>query len=176
VFRHCRLGEPAAWSAAQGALRQALAYSVRASGWTGNEELGYTTSRLHLYDTVSDEISPVAEHLQREIWQQSVAAAAAPGANVDATKLLLPALNTMIDITGTRQNAFNMHPPAVVFLLLFAFSFGAAFLAGYSMHARAEAGSTCSLSPWQLRERSMRRLRSNIPGRGLSGVLTPIER
>ncbi len=32
VFRHCRLGEPAAWSAAQGALRQALAYSVRALG------------------------------------------------------------------------------------------------------------------------------------------------
>jgi hypothetical protein len=37
----------------------------------------------------------------------------------------------MIDITSTRQNAFNMHPPAVVFLLLFAFSCGAAFLAGY---------------------------------------------
>jgi ribonucleoside-diphosphate reductase alpha chain len=29
-FGHCRLGEPAAWSAAQGALRQALAYSFRA--------------------------------------------------------------------------------------------------------------------------------------------------
>ena len=44
VFRHCRLGEPAAWSAAQGALRQALAHSVRTSGWTGNEELGYAKS------------------------------------------------------------------------------------------------------------------------------------
>lgn len=99
----------------------------------------YITSRLHLYDAVSDEISPVTEHLQREIWQQSVAAAAAPGANVDATKLLLPAINTMIDITGTRQNAFNMHPPAVVFLLLFAFSGGAAFLAGYSMNARGRS-------------------------------------
>lgn len=65
----------------------------------------YTTSRLHLYDAVSEEVSPTSEHLQQKIWQQSVAAAAAPGANVDATKLLLPALNTMIDITGTRQNA-----------------------------------------------------------------------
>lgn len=36
----------------------------------------------------------------------------------------------MIDITATRRNAFNMHPPAFVFLLLFAFSGGAAFLGG----------------------------------------------
>src|SRR6185437_6823528 len=47
----------------------------------------------------------------------------------------LPALNDMIDITSTRQNAFNMHPPEVVFLLLFAFSLGCAFLAGYGMTA-----------------------------------------
>jgi hypothetical protein len=99
----------------------------------------YTTSRLHLYDSVAPEISPTSERLQREIWRQSVAAATAPGANVDATKLLLPALNTMIDITGTRQNAFNMHPPAVVFWLLFAFSGGAAFLAGYSMNIRGRS-------------------------------------
>jgi hypothetical protein len=99
----------------------------------------YTTSRLHLYDAVSVEVSPASEHLQREIWQQSVAAVAAPGANVDATKLLLPALNTMIDITGTRQNAFNMHPPSVVFLLLFVFSGGAAFLAGYSMNVKGRS-------------------------------------
>jgi len=96
----------------------------------------YTTSRLHLYDSVSQEISPASKELQREIWEKSVAAANAPGAKVDATKLLLPALNAMIDITATRQNAFNMHPPAVVFLLLFAFSGGSAFLAGYSMTAR----------------------------------------
>jgi hypothetical protein len=99
----------------------------------------YTNSRLHLYDAVSDEISPVTEHLLREIWKQSVAAAASPGASVDATKILLPALNTMIDITATRKIAFNMHPPEVVFLLLFVFSGGAAFLGGYSMtlHGRS---------------------------------------
>ncbi|HTC75789.1 MAG TPA: hypothetical protein VK684_09450 [Edaphobacter sp.] len=99
----------------------------------------YTNSRLHLYDAVSDEISPVTEHLQREIWKQSVDAATSSGANVDATKILLPALNTMIDITATRRNAFNMHPPAVVFLLLFAFSGGAAFLGGYSMTIRGRS-------------------------------------
>ena len=99
----------------------------------------YTTSRLHLYDSVAAEISPASEHLQREIWQQSVAAATDPNAKVDAAKLLLPALNAMIDIAGTRRNAFNMHPPAVVFLLLFAFSGGSAFLAGYSMTARGRS-------------------------------------
>ncbi len=39
----------------------------------------------------------------------------------------------MIDITSTRQNAFNMHPPAVVYWLLFVFSGGSALMAGYSM-------------------------------------------
>jgi len=93
----------------------------------------YTTSRLHLYDSVTEEVSPVTERLQHEIWQKSVAAATSPGANADATKLLLPALNAMIDITATRQNSFYMHPPAIVFLLLFAFSCGSAFLAGYTI-------------------------------------------
>jgi hypothetical protein len=93
----------------------------------------YTASRLHLYDTVSEDVSPRTAQLQHEIWQRSVAAAVASGANPDATKLLLPALNAMIDITATRQNAFYMHPPSVVFLLLFGFSCGAAFLAGYGM-------------------------------------------
>ncbi len=95
----------------------------------------YTTSRLHLFDAVGPEISPESARLQLAIWRQSMAAATARGANPDATKLLLPALNDMIDITSTRQNAFNMHPPAVVYWLLFAFSCGSALMAGYSMKA-----------------------------------------
>jgi hypothetical protein len=93
----------------------------------------YVTSRLHLYDRVSIEVSQTTEELQREIWQKSLAAAAAPGANPDATKLLLPALNAMIDITATRENSFHMHPPDVVFYLLFVLGGGCAFLAGYGM-------------------------------------------
>src|SRR5260370_26585948 len=99
----------------------------------------YTTSRLGLYNAVSEEISPATEHLQCEIWQQSVAAASAPGASVAAAKLLLPSLNAMIDITSTRQNAFNMHPPDVVFLLLFPFTCGAAFLPGYGITAHGRS-------------------------------------
>jgi hypothetical protein len=95
----------------------------------------YVTSRLHLYDRASGEVPPATEQLQLEIWQGAVANVAAPGANPDAGKLLLPALNAMFDITATRQNAFNMHPPAVIFLLLFILSGGSAFLAGYGMTA-----------------------------------------
>jgi hypothetical protein len=93
----------------------------------------YATSRLHLYDKVGDEILPETARLQREIWQQATLAATSDTAKTDAAKLLLPAINDMIDITSTRQNAFNMHPPQVVFWLLFAFSGGAALMAGYSM-------------------------------------------
>jgi hypothetical protein len=93
----------------------------------------YVDSRLHLYDRVSNEVSKTTMRLQQEIWKKSIAAAAAPGANPDATKLLLPALNDMIDITSTRQNAFNMHPPTVIFLLLFVLSGCCAFVAGYGM-------------------------------------------
>jgi hypothetical protein len=93
----------------------------------------YVTSRLGLYERVSNEVSPESEHLQHEIWQRSVAASSAPGAHPDATRLLVPALNAMFDITPSRQATFNMHPPDVVFYLLYAFSCGAAFLAGYTI-------------------------------------------
>ena len=63
----------------------------------------------------------------------------APGASPDAAKLLLPALNEMIDITSTRQNAFHMHPPAIIFLLLFVLSGCCAFVAGYGMTATARS-------------------------------------
>jgi hypothetical protein len=95
----------------------------------------YVDSRLHLYDVGSPEVGPRTEQLKREIWEDAVADAAAPGTNPDATKLLLPALNDMFDITATRQNAFHMHPPRLIFLLLFILSGGAAFLAGYGMSA-----------------------------------------
>ena len=95
----------------------------------------YVDSRLHLYDGASAEPSRDTEQLKQEIWRDSIADVAAPGANPDATRLVLSALNNMFDITATRQNAFNMHPPSVIFLLLFILSGGSAFLAGYGMSA-----------------------------------------
>jgi hypothetical protein len=47
--------------------------------------------------------------------------------------LLLPALNQMIDVTTTRTMTAQMHPPMVVFVMLFGLALAGALLAGYGM-------------------------------------------
>ena len=47
--------------------------------------------------------------------------------------LLLPALNAMIDITTTRTMATQMHPPMVIFALLFGLALASSLLVGYGM-------------------------------------------
>jgi hypothetical protein len=47
--------------------------------------------------------------------------------------LLLPALNQMIDITTTRTMALQLHPPLIIFGMLFLVALASALLAGYSM-------------------------------------------
>ena len=68
--------------------------------------------------------------LQNEIWSRAVAATR--GENV-STMLLLPAINQMIDITSTRMMAAQLHPPNVIFLLLFGLALACALLSGYDM-------------------------------------------
>ncbi|MGH7795185.1 MAG: hypothetical protein ACREQ2_09835 [Candidatus Binatia bacterium] len=74
-----------------------------------------------------------SEELQREIWRQEVAASASQGAHPDAAKLLLPALNAMIDITTTRTLAGEIHPPVIIFVILFGLAFASSLLAGFGM-------------------------------------------
>lgn len=95
----------------------------------------YTTSRMRLYDTTAPERSAESAQLQLQIWKLAVESAHRPGASPDAPKLLLPAINRMIEITFTRENAFRMHPPAIVYLLLFVLSCCCAFVAGYGLSA-----------------------------------------
>ncbi len=71
--------------------------------------------------------------LQSTIWNKSIIAVDEEGASVDASKLLLPALNEMIDITTTRVMASRNHPPVIVFVLLAGLSLISAILVGYSM-------------------------------------------
>jgi hypothetical protein len=47
--------------------------------------------------------------------------------------LLLPALNAMIDITTTRTLATSMHPPPMVFVMLFGLVLAGSLLAGHAM-------------------------------------------
>ena len=70
--------------------------------------------------------------LQAEMWKKAVVASARTDASPQATMLVLPALNALIDITGTRQMATLNHPPAVVFALLGALSVIGAMLIGYA--------------------------------------------
>lgn len=98
----------------------------------------YAAIREHRFDDKPDSQQSIdaanqTDRVLKDIWTRSLAAANSPGASPDATRLLVPALNAMIDITAVRKNSYNMHPPDVVFLLLFLFSAGCAFTAGVSM-------------------------------------------
>ena len=62
-----------------------------------------------------------------------MAGSRAKDAPPSAPVLLLPALNAMFDITTTRTMATQMHPPVIVFVMLFGFALAASLLAGYGM-------------------------------------------
>jgi hypothetical protein len=105
----------------------------------------YLAARLDVYRRVPDLIAveaalAEANRLQKDIWDQAVAASRAPGSHPNVTMLLLPALNAMIDITTTRLMATRTHPPAIIFVMLVALALAAALLAGHGM-ATAKARS-----------------------------------
>jgi len=99
----------------------------------------YLDSRVATYHSFSDPVAAKQEfakstRLQGEIWSLAVAACREPGMQ-QATMLMLPALNQMIDITTTRAMATDMHPPVVIFGMLFSLTLVAALLAGFAMGA-----------------------------------------
>jgi hypothetical protein len=98
----------------------------------------YAALAEHRFDEVPENPQSIkaaeqAERLLNQIWSRSVTAATSPGANPDALRLLVPALNNMIDVTITRKNSYNLHPPFIIFLLLYVFGGVCAYMAGYSM-------------------------------------------
>lgn len=98
----------------------------------------YVQYRLEVFRKLSDvraaqEELAVANQMQGKIWSQAIAASHAEGAASSAQVLLLPALNQMIDITTTRTMALQLHPPLVIFVMLFLVALASALLAGYSM-------------------------------------------
>jgi len=102
----------------------------------------YVDSRLATYRKMPDVAAARAElsrteQLQRAIWSRAVAGTrVTAGVHVDAGKLLLPALNEMIDITTTRTMAARVHTPRLVFYLLLAMGLLASLLAGHAVSAR----------------------------------------
>jgi hypothetical protein len=97
----------------------------------------YVDSRLHTYRAgtdvvrVSQLLQQTAQH-QSQIWKMAVDAIDhAPSPPVAA--LILPSLNDMFDIVTTRTAATQMHPPAVVWVMLGGLTLVCSFLVGYDL-------------------------------------------
>ena len=98
----------------------------------------YVDSRLEAYRKMPDIQAAEAElakseKLQEQIWTNAVTASELPGAHRDAGKLLLPALNNMFDVTTVRTMSLQIHPPTIVYVLLFSVGLACSLLAGYRM-------------------------------------------
>jgi hypothetical protein len=103
----------------------------------------YTDSRIAVYRTFSGSgleaaraASARAGALQQQIWTGAVAAC---GDLASCTVVVLPALNQMFDLAATRLAATQMHPPAIVYVVLVAISLVCGFLVGYEMGATVVA-------------------------------------
>jgi hypothetical protein len=99
---------------------------------------GYVDSRLETYRKLPNmEAAKIemarSKKFQEEIWTKAIAATRLPNSHPDVGKLLLPALNDMIDITTIRAMALQTHPPNIIYALLFSLGLICSLLAGYRM-------------------------------------------
>ena len=101
----------------------------------------YLEARLAVYRTDLDSShkshETIATNLQREIWTSTVAALAE--APPQATIIVVPALNEMIDVTTRRAIAALTHTPKLIMAMLLTLGLVCSLLAGYvigSSHTR----------------------------------------
>lgn len=100
----------------------------------------YLDARFAVYAAVPDEAAVRTalarlDELQRRVWQQSLAAASAPGAAGSAPRLLLPAVNQMTDVTNRGMRIALVHPPPIIFAMLVMLALFSSLLAGYDLAA-----------------------------------------
>lgn len=100
----------------------------------------YLDARVQVYSKLPDTVAAKedlarSERLQKEIWERAVAGCVAPGANPSAPMLVLQSLNAMIDISTTRTVKSLIHPPFVIFALLFLLALVCSLIAGFGMAA-----------------------------------------
>lgn len=96
----------------------------------------YVDARIATYRKLPDLDAARAElsrsqQLQSDIWRQAMAAIRMPDARPGLEVAMLPALNAMFDITTVRLAATQMHPPAIIYVMLVALALASALLAGY---------------------------------------------
>jgi hypothetical protein len=98
----------------------------------------YVDSRLETYRRLPDmEAAQVemakSKQIQEELWTEAVAATRLPDSHPSAALLLLPALNSMFDMSTTRTMALQLHPPRIIYALLFGLGLICSLLAGFRM-------------------------------------------
>lgn len=100
----------------------------------------YLDTRLLVYerlpnlDAADQELARAAQ-LQQQIWSKAVAAGLSdPSQHV--ARLLLPALNDMIDVTTSRTIALHTHLPPLIFSLSIVVALLSGLLAGYDLAKR----------------------------------------
>jgi len=94
----------------------------------------YVETRLAVYRVLPDieastEQAAIATGLQQEIWAGTIAALAE--APPQATGVVIPALNQMIDVTTSRAIAALTHTPMLIMARLSVLGFACSLLAGY---------------------------------------------
>jgi hypothetical protein len=98
----------------------------------------YVDSRLETYRRLPNMVAAEMEmaksaKIQEEIWVEAIAATRLPDSHPSSGLLLLPALNDMFDIATHRTMVLQLHPPRIIYALLFALGLICSLLAGYRM-------------------------------------------
>lgn len=104
----------------------------------------YVDARLETYRDVMD--TPATERaltrsldVQQEIWTKSLESAAATGQTAPFT-VLLPSLNSMIDLMQKRTAITRFHPPYVIFGMIVGLALIAAIFSGFDLAASTAHG------------------------------------
>ena len=100
----------------------------------------YVDARLRFYEKLPVESEAVVElargtQLQQQIWSHAIVDARSDSTQ-NVARLLLPAVNEMIDVTTARSVALRTHLPALILWLLVVIALLSGMLAGYAMGTR----------------------------------------
>jgi hypothetical protein len=100
----------------------------------------YLDTRLSVYEKLPDVMAAReglehAAELQQQIWSHAMAASREDSTQ-NVARLLLPALNDMIDVTTSRTIALHTHLPPLIFGLSISVALPSGLLAGYDMARR----------------------------------------
>jgi hypothetical protein len=96
----------------------------------------YADSRIATYKLLPDvdaarDAIEVSQRLQNEIWALAAAASRTSETKPGTDLLVIPAVNAMFDIATVRLTATQIHPPVIIYVMLFGLAIAAALLAGY---------------------------------------------